>query len=136
MKTITLTITLLAMTMLPAKSADKSELMARSGDFGVFLQTSEDGQMSTMVLAKKEGDKTTTIDGSEDIYPIIAEHCPLEIAAALASQLVKAEIAERGGSARVQADVNARVKKSGAEFYNYLHPIAKAAYEQHGVIIP
>jgi len=100
------------------------------------MQTSEDGQMSGMVLAKKEGDKTTTIDGSEDIYPIIAEHCPPEIAAALASQLVKAEITERGGSARVQAEVNAQAKTSGAEFYNYLHPITKKAYEANGVIIP
>lgn len=136
MKTILLTLTILAMATLPAKSADKSELIARSGDYGVLLQTSEDVQMSTMVLAKKEGDKTVTVDGSEDIYPVIVEHCPPEVAADLASQLVRAEIAERGGSARVQGEVNARVKKSGVEYYSYLHPIAKTAYEQHGVIIP
>lgn len=138
MKIILLTLSLLAMAALPvpAHAADKSELLARSGDYGVFLRTSEDGQMADMILAKREGAKTTTVDGSEDIYPVIAANCPPEVAADLAGQLIKAEIAERGGSALVQTEVNAMLKKSGPRFYSYLHALAKNAYEQNGVIIP
>lgn len=137
MKHIFSTISLLALMTITSPAQETSQkTVATSEGYSIIITTEEDGQSSVASLVKEENGKQVTLGVSEDLYSLILEHSPSNVASSLADILTATDIKEGGGKEKMQTYFNALAEKYGKEFFNYLPPVAKEAYARNGVTIP